>query len=96
MPAYMVVTRERTRNAAKIDEYRTTVRPTVEPYGGKILAAGGPQEVFEGPANEELILLEFPTYEAAKQWYHSAAYQAAAQIRYQGGDYRFILTDGRH
>jgi len=25
----------------------------------------------EGPRNEEVILLEFPSYEAALAWYHS-------------------------
>lgn len=67
MPANMVVTQERTPNAAMIEEYKKSVRPTLEAHGAKVLAVGGPQEVLEGPANEELILLEFPTYEATKQ-----------------------------
>jgi len=37
--------------------------------------------------------LEFPTYEEAKGWYRPEQ-QAACQQRFQGGDYRFILTDG--
>jgi uncharacterized protein (DUF1330 family) len=54
----------------------------------------GRTEVLEGSAAEELIILEFAAYEDAKAWYHGSPYQAASNHRHQGGDYRFILTEG--
>ena len=52
------------------------------------------QEVLEGPAIEDIIILEFPSNEEAKAWYQSPEYQAACERRFQGGDYRCILTEG--
>jgi uncharacterized protein (DUF1330 family) len=94
MPAYVVATREKMRNAAKIDEYAKLVPATLEKHHGKFLALRGRQEVLEGPQAEAIVVLEFPSYEAARAWYYSAEYQAAAEHRHLGGDYRFILTEG--
>lgn len=94
MAAYVVVTREKTRNAAQLDEYKKIAAVSFQRHAAKILAIHGRQEVLEGPQNEELIILEFPTYEDAQAWYHSPEYQAASERRHQGGDYRFILTEG--
>jgi uncharacterized protein (DUF1330 family) len=43
---------------------------------------------------EGMAILEFPTFEEAKAWYLSPAYQEASKHRFQGGDYRFILVEG--
>jgi uncharacterized protein (DUF1330 family) len=48
----------------------------------------------EGPGSEGIVIIEFPSYEAAQAWYDSSEYQAAREYRFQGGDYRFILTEG--
>ena len=94
MPAYAVVIREKTRNPAKLDEYKKLVPASFQKHPPKFLALHGRSEVLEGPKCEEIIILEFPTYEAAQAWYHSPEYQAACEHRFQGGDYRFILTEG--
>jgi uncharacterized protein (DUF1330 family) len=94
MAAYMVVTRESTRDARKLGDYLKLAPGSFAKHPAKILALHGRQEVLEGPAHEEIILLEFASYEAALEWYHSAEYQAASLLRHQAGDYRFILTEG--
>ena len=94
MPAYAVFIREKTRNPAKLDDYKKLVPPSFEKHPAKFLALHGRSEVLEGPQSEEIIILEFPTYEAAQAWYHSPEYQAASEHRFQGGDYRCILTEG--
>ena len=93
-PAYVLVTREKTRNPAKLDEYRNLVSSTFEKHPATFLARSGRSEVLEGPQCEAVIILEFPSYEAALSWYRSSEYQAVAQHRFQGGDFRFILTEG--
>jgi uncharacterized protein (DUF1330 family) len=95
MPAYAVFIREKTRNAEKLAEYKKLVPPSFEKHPAKILAVNGPSEVLEGPKSEEIIILEFPSYEAAQAWYNSPEYQAARELRYQGGDYRCIITEGK-
>jgi uncharacterized protein (DUF1330 family) len=94
MPAYAVFIREKTRNAANLDEYKKLVPASFEKHPAKFLALHGRSEFLEGPQGEEIIILEFPTYKAAQAWYHSPEYQAACQHRFQGGDYRCILTEG--
>ena len=94
MAAYVVITREKTRNAAKLDEYKKIAPSSFQKHPATFLAIHGRQEVLEGPRNEDIVILEFPSYEAAQAWYHSPEYQAASERRFQGGDYRFILTEG--
>jgi uncharacterized protein (DUF1330 family) len=94
MAAYVVITREKTRNAAKLDEYRKMAPASFQKHPATFLAIHGRQEVLEGPLNEDIIILQFPNYEAAQAWYHSSEYQAACEHRFQGGDYRCILTEG--
>jgi uncharacterized protein (DUF1330 family) len=93
MPAYAVFIREKTRNAAKLDEYKKLVPASFHKHPATFVALHGRSEVLEGPQCEEIIILEFPSYEAAQAWYHSAEYQAACEHRFQGADYRCILTE---
>jgi uncharacterized protein (DUF1330 family) len=95
MAAYVVFTRERTRNAAQMDQYKLRVPASFQQHPATIRAIHGRHEVLEGPAIEEIIILEFPTYDEAKAWYQSPEYQAACEHRFQGGDYRCILTEGK-
>ena len=60
----------------------------------KPLAVYGKHEMLEGPAIEGAVILEFPTVEAARAYYHSAAYQDAVQHRFLGADYRVFIIEG--
>jgi uncharacterized protein (DUF1330 family) len=95
MAAYAVFIREKTRNAAKLEEYKKTVPASFQKHPATFLAINGRSEVLEGPQSEGIIILEFPSYEAAQAWYHSPEYQAACEHRFQGADYRCILTEGK-
>lgn len=94
MAAYAVVIREKTRNAAKLEEYRKLAPASFQKHPVTFLAIHGRSEVLEGPKNEDIVILQFPSYEAALAWYHSPEYQAACELRFQGGDYRCIITEG--
>lgn len=94
MAAYVVITREKTRNAARLEPYAQLAPASFREYPATFRAFHGRYEVLEGPAIEGIIILEFPSYEEAKAWYHSPTYQAASEHRFQGADYRFILTEG--
>jgi len=43
---------------------------------------------------EDIVILEFSSYEEATSWYHSPAYRTACERRFQGGDCRCIVTEG--
>jgi uncharacterized protein (DUF1330 family) len=94
MPAYAVIIREKTRNAAKLDEYKKIAPASFQKHPATFLAIHDRSEVLEGPKSEDIIILEFPSYDGAQAWYHSPEYQAACEYRFQGGDYHCILTEG--
>jgi uncharacterized protein (DUF1330 family) len=60
----------------------------------KILAAYGPQQVLEGDAPEGVVIVEFPTTEAARAWYDGPEYQEVRQHRFKGSKYRAVLVEG--
>ncbi len=53
---------------------------TVRPYGGTWLAQG-PADVIEGAWPGSVVLMAFPSRDAATAWYNSSAYQAIRPLR---------------
>ena len=82
MPAYFLVDVREIKDAAKMDEYRSRVAPTVEKFGGRYLVSGGPFQVVEGnyqPAR--LVMLEFQSMDQPRRWYDSEEYRELKQLR---------------
>jgi uncharacterized protein (DUF1330 family) len=50
-------------------------------YGGRFLARGGPYEAPEGKPRSRTVVIEFPTYSAAVECYHSPEYATAMALR---------------
>jgi uncharacterized protein (DUF1330 family) len=94
MVAYVVFTREKMRDREEYERYREKARPAAAGHPLKPLAVYGKHEMLEGPAIEGAVILEFPTVEAAKAYYHSPAYQDAVRHRFLGADYRVFIVDG--
>jgi uncharacterized protein (DUF1330 family) len=94
MVAYAVFTRERMRNRDEYELYREKSRPVNAAHPLKPLAIYGKYEMLEGAAIEGAVILEFPSVEAAKAYYHSPGYQAALQHRLLGADYRVFIVEG--
>jgi uncharacterized protein (DUF1330 family) len=94
MVAYVVFTREKMRNQQEYELYREKARPANASHPLKPLALYGKHEVLEGPAIEGAVILEFPTMEAARTYYNSAAYQEALKHRLLAADYRVFIVEG--
>ncbi|MBP2542462.1 DUF1330 domain-containing protein [Agrobacterium tumefaciens] len=94
MTAYAVFIQDRTRNAAELQTYTEMLRPLLAGSGGTLLAAHGPQDILEGAAPEGVVMVSFPTMEAARTFYDSSDYQAAVRHRFLGGDYRSFIIGG--
>lgn len=63
-------------------EYIKQVLPTIEVFGGKFLVRGGQSESFEGtPPGDRNVIIRFPSYQAAQDWYHSDEYAPAKKMR---------------
>jgi uncharacterized protein (DUF1330 family) len=94
MTAYIVFQRDRTKDQAELDTYSKNVGPAMEGHTFKAHAVYGAHEVLEGPPVEGVVILSFPTFEAAKAWYDSPAYTEVRQHRFKGADYRAVIVQG--
>jgi uncharacterized protein (DUF1330 family) len=77
------------------EAYRKTVPATVEKYGGRFAVRGGAVDAKEGgwsPAR--LVVLEFPSMERARAWYHSPEYAPLLAMRLKAADSKLILVEG--
>jgi len=82
-------------NPALFEEYRKLVPATIAKYGGKYLVRGGATDPKEGgwrPAR--VVVLEFPTMEQARNWYHSPEYAPVLAIRLEAANGKMILAEG--
>lgn len=94
MAVYIVFTRESTRDAAELATYSQKVGATLAGHPVTVLAAYGRQEVLEGPEVEGVVILKFPSFEAAKAWYDGPAYRKVREHRFRGADYRAVIVEG--
>lgn len=80
--------------------YRSKAGPVLEKHGGRFIArsvAGteGRMETLEGDwSPERFFIVEFPTYEQAREFYYSDAYQEAVQARFSSSIGKAILLQG--
>ena len=94
MSAYIVFTRESTKDAAELATYSAKVGGALAGHPVTVLAAYGRQEVLEGPEMEGVVILEFPSFAEAKAWYDSPAYRKVREHRFRGADYRAVIVEG--
>lgn len=94
MRAYVVITKTRTRNRDELDLYAKQAPVFMAGHPATFLARFGPCDVKEGAGVEGIAIIEFPTFEEARAWYESPAYQEASQHRFRGGDYNIVIVEG--
>lgn len=96
MPAYLIVYRETpVRDETAVAEYQQRTREmSPEEFQLQPRVVRGAIHALEGTPPDAVIMLEFPTVEAAKAWYGSPAYQAALPFRLRSADYRSIIVEG--
>ncbi|MGX9355720.1 DUF1330 domain-containing protein [Roseobacteraceae bacterium S113] len=66
----------------------------IERHEGVVLIKGGEAEVVEGESYEVHVVIEFPSYEQAKAFYHDPVYQEVAKFRQGAGLNTLILVEG--
>jgi uncharacterized protein (DUF1330 family) len=76
VPAYGIGLLQDVTLGPRMQAYLEALDDTLTPYGGRFLVHGGRNHVLEGEWEGQVILLEFPDFLRARQWYKSAEYQA--------------------
>ena len=93
-PAYLVVD-ARASDPDRMVEYRRLAQAAVEQYGGRYLVRGSPYTTLEGSWQpQRLVVLEFPSMDAARMFYDSPEYFAARTARAGVSDFDMLLVEG--
>ncbi|MDC0216025.1 DUF1330 domain-containing protein [Candidatus Pelagibacter sp.] len=70
------------KNPEAYKEYVTKVKPIAERFGGEYIVRGGESKVMEGEwVYPRTVVIKFPSYEKALEWYNSEEYKPIKQIR---------------
>jgi len=93
MPAYLIYQRLELWDSSFRETYRTLAEASMRKYGGKYLTVSRNNILLEGHGLPEVVaILEFPSVEAAQDWYHSEDYQAAVKARNAGSRASFMIV----
>jgi uncharacterized protein (DUF1330 family) len=79
----------------RYDEYKAKAAESILAAGGRYVVRGGDIEVLEGEAPAgRTVVLEFPTRQAAIDWYRSDEYTEIRKIREGAARARMYVVDG--
>ena len=73
MKGYVVCVYKNINNEEKLREYAVKARAAVEKYKGKFLIRGGRSTSNEGDKSPRTVIIEFPSYDEANNFYNSKA-----------------------
>lgn len=94
MAAYVIVDLD-VRDFAALEGYRRAVPATLAKYGGRFLVRGGDSDVLEGSwSPKRVVVLEFPSMDALKRWYHSEEYKPLIKLRQAHSSGDIIAVEG--
>ncbi len=94
MPAYFVAMRESLKDPEEMKIYSPKAKASLDKFEWAMRAYGGRLKVLEGDPIEEVVIVEFPSFDKAQEWYDSPAYQDAVQHRFRAAEYRTFITEG--
>jgi uncharacterized protein (DUF1330 family) len=82
-------------DAKRYDEYKTKGAASILAAGGRYVVRGGDVEVLEGEAPAgRTVVLEFPSMQAALDWYRSDEYTEIRKIREGAARARMYVVEG--
>ena len=82
-------------NAENYKEYVEKVKPTAEKFGGEYVVRGGDNTVVEGSWQyPRTVVIKFPSYGKAMEWYNSAEYKPIKQIRLDNAESNGMIIQG--
>ncbi|MEL6169426.1 MAG: DUF1330 domain-containing protein [Pseudomonadota bacterium] len=94
MPKGYIIAHITVNDPEAYKEYVKKDTPILQGLEGKFIVRGGTSEVVEGQAESRHVVIEFPTFEAAKSAYNDPAYQEVAEIRRRTATSTIVLVEG--
>lgn len=95
MPGYVIAHVKQIHDPERYAEYAAQTPGSIAAHGGRFLVRGGESDgvEFSDPIGR-LVVIEFPSFEAAQGWYHSDEYRRLTAIRQSAADSVMLLVDG--
>jgi uncharacterized protein (DUF1330 family) len=94
MPAY-IIARVDVTDWPRYSEYMKVTPGVISRYGGKFIARGGEMLTLEGETEiRRVVIIEFPSLEKAKEFYHSDEYRDTKNLRKGAATAQFLVIDG--
>ena len=94
MKGYVVCVYKNIGSEDKLKEYATKARAAVENYKGKFLIRGGKSKINEGESSPRTVIIEFPSFDQANEFYQSEEYQEAHSILKGHAERQFQIVEG--
>ncbi|MDC1051569.1 DUF1330 domain-containing protein [Gammaproteobacteria bacterium] len=88
------VVRAHISNIEDYTKYVSMAGHIVAKFEGKFIVRGGDQEEVEGSGFERTVLVEFPSYQIAKNCYKSDEYQDALSYTRNSSNRHFSIVEG--
>ena len=84
-------------DVSDMEAYQQYVQANAVPFAefnARFLVRGGEHEVPEGTARSRNVVIEFDSYQAALDCYHSPEYQSAKALRVDASDGDLVIIQG--
>jgi uncharacterized protein (DUF1330 family) len=94
MAAYIIADVDVT-DPVKYEDYKKLTPGAIAKHGGRFIARGGQTATLEGSWKPgRVVIIEFPTFEQARNFYSSVEYTAARRARAGAATFRMIVVEG--
>ena len=94
MPAYIIARIEVT-DRDRYREYTDATPAAIGRFGGRFIVRGGEILTLEGPTEtRRVVVIEFPSLDQAKEFFHSAEYSQIKKLRDGAATGQFIAIEG--
>jgi uncharacterized protein (DUF1330 family) len=95
MPAGYLIANVRVTNPEQYAEYRKWSSAAFEAHNAEVCVRGGQVEVMEGDWHpERVVVVKFPSLDAAKAFYNSPEYGKARAAREGAAIMRLVIVEG--
>jgi uncharacterized protein (DUF1330 family) len=94
MPAY-VIARVQVTDWGQYREYMKTTPAAIARFGGRFVVRGGEMITLEGTQETgRVVIIEFPSLDQARAFYHSEEYSRAKKLREGAATGQFLAIEG--
>ncbi len=95
MPSAYLIANVDVHDPVQYEEYKKLSTLAMKAHGAEVCIRGGRVEVMEGDwAPSRVVMLKFPSMDAARTFYNSTEYAAAIQARQGIADMRMNIVEG--